>query len=128
MGWGTGSTVSDTRSVIQQIANKYARKEYQDVVVAIETLNEPLATSIAGGSDTVVQFDKDAYGDIRAVSDTEVILHDAFQTGTFWNNVLSGSDASNVVIDHHEYQIFTEELINLSPDVSSRATLLLSQY
>lgn len=128
MGWGTGSTVSDTRSVIQQIANKYAQKEYQDVVVAIETLNEPLATSISGGPDTVVQFDKDAYGDIRAVSDTEVMLHDAFQTGTFWNNVLSGSDASNVVIDHHEYQIFTEELINLSPDVSSRATLLLSQY
>lgn len=128
MGWGTGSTVSDTRSVIQQIANKYAQKEYQDVVVAIETLNEPLATSISGGPDTVVQFDKDAYGDIRAVSDTEVMLHDAFQTGTFWNNVLSGSDASNVVIDHHEYQIFTEEMINLSPDVSSRATLLLSQY
>jgi len=128
VGWGTGSTVSDTRSVIQQIANKYAQKEYQDVVVAIETLNEPLATSISGGPDTVVQFDKDAYGDIRAVSDTEVMLHDAFQTGTFWNNVLSGSDASNVVIDHHEYQIFTEEMINLSPDVSSRATLLLSQY
>ncbi len=128
MGWGEGSTVSDTRSVIQQIANKYAQTEYHDVVVAIETLNEPLATSISGGPDTVVQFDKDAYGDIMAVSDTEVMLHDAFQTGTFWNNILSGSDASNVVIDHHEYQVFTEKLIDLSPEVSRRTALFLNWF
>ena len=91
-------------------------------MVAIETLNEPLATSISGGPDTVVQFDKDAYGDIRVISDTEVMLHDAFQPGIFWNDILSGSDASNIVIDHHEYQVFTNELIDLSPEVSSYQT------
>lgn len=82
-------------------------------MVAIETLNEPLATSITGGPNTVVQYDKDAYGDIRVVSDTEVMIHDAFQSGTFWNDILTSSDASNVVIDHHEYQVFTDELIDL---------------
>ena len=117
MGWGTGSTVSETLSVIQQIANKYAQDQYQDVVAAIELLNEPLATSIAGGLDTVLGFYDNAYGDIRSISNTEVMLHDAFQTGTTFSNVLTSS-GGNVVIDHHEYQVFTEELINLSPDVS----------
>ncbi len=117
MGWGTGSTVTDTLSVLQQIANKYAQDQYQDVVAAIEVLNEPLATSIAGGLDTVLGYYDNAYGDIRSISDTEVMLHDAFQTGTTFNNVLTSS-GGNVVIDHHEYQVFTEELINLSPDVS----------
>lgn len=117
VGWGTGSTVSDTLSVIQQIANKYAQKQYQDVVAAIEVLNEPLATSVAGGLNTVLGYYDNAYGDIRSVSDTEVMVHDAFQTGSSLNNVLTSS-GGNVVIDHHEYQVFTEELINLSPDVS----------
>ena len=119
IGWGTGSTVSDTRSIIQQIANKYAQQEYQDCVVAIEVLNEPLATKISGGPDTVVQYYKDAYGDIRIVSDTPVILHDAFENGTFWDGTLTAPGSSNVIIDHHEYQVFTPELIDLSPDVSS---------
>ena len=117
VGWGTGNTVSDTLSVIQKIANKYAQKQYQDVVAAIEVLNEPLGTSVAGGLDTVLGYYDNAYGDVRRVSDTEVMVHDAFQTGSSLNNILTSS-GGNVVIDHHEYQIFTEELINLSPDVS----------
>ena len=88
-------------------------------MVAIELLNEPLAQDITGGVDTVVDFYNNAYGDVRTVSDTPVILHDAFQTsGTFWNGVLSQS-GSNVIIDHHEYQIFTPELIDKNIDVRS---------
>ena len=116
VGFGTGNTLADTRSVIQQIANKYAQDSYQDVVVAIEVLNEPLPKSMTGGLDTVEQYYRDAYGDIRAISDTEVVVHDAFQTGSSLNGLLAPSDASNVVVDHHEYQIFTQELIDLSPD------------
>lgn len=114
--FGTGSTVADTLSVFQQIANKYAQDSYQDVVVAIEVLNEPLATSVTGGLDTVEQYYKDAYGDIRTISDTEVMVHDAFQTGNSLNGLLAPGDVSNVVVDHHEYQVFTQELIDLSPD------------
>jgi len=114
IGWGDGSTVAETRSVIQQIANKYARSEYQDTVVAIEVLNEPQSTKISGGPNTVVQYDNDAYGDVSVISDTPVMLHDGFQTGTFWNGVLSNS--KNVIIDHHEYQVFTPELIDMSAD------------
>ena len=81
--------------MIQLIANKYAQNEYQDVVVGIQLLNEPLAESLPGGTDAVVHFYKDGYGDVRRISDTPCILHDAFQNGTFWNNVLNEPDASN---------------------------------
>ena len=81
--------------VIQLIANKYAQKEYQDVVVGIELLNEPLAESLPGGTNAVVQYYKDAYGNVRKISDTPCILSDAFQNGTFWNDVLTEPDASN---------------------------------
>lgn len=114
IGWGDGSTVANTRSVIQQIANKYAQSDYQDTVVAIEVLNEPQSTKVSGGRDTVVQYYNDVYGDVNVVSDTPVMLHDGFQSGTFWNGVLSNS--KNVIIDHHEYQIFTPELIDMSAD------------
>ena len=93
--WTTGNTVDQTLSVIQLIANKYAQHEYQDVVVGIQLLNEPLAEALPGGTDAVVQYYKDGYGDVRKISDTPCILHDAFQNGTFWNNVLTGLGASN---------------------------------
>ncbi len=108
--------MADTRSVIQQIANKYAKPEYQDTVVAIEVLNEPVAAKVSGGPDTVVQYYKDAYGDIGVVSDTPVMLHDGFENGTFWDGILTAPGAKNVIIDHHEYQVFTPELIDLSAD------------
>ena len=93
--WTTGDTVKQTLAVIQLIANKYAQPSYQDVVVAIELLNEPLASKLAGGTDAVVQYYNDAYGDVRQVSDSPVILHDAFQNGTFWNGVLTSPGSKN---------------------------------
>lgn len=118
VGWSTGDTIADTRAVIQKIANKYAKQEYQDVVVAIELLNEPLSTSIPEGVNSVVQYSKDGYGDVREISDTTVVCHDAFQQGSFWDGILTSPGAKNVVIDHHEYQVFTDELVALSPEVS----------
>jgi len=115
IGWSTGNTIPDTRAVLQKIANK---QEYQDVVVAIELLNEPLSPKIPQGVDSVVQYYKDTYGDVRAVSDTPVVLHDAFQTGTFWDGILTTPGANGVIIDHHEYQVFTDELVALSVNVN----------
>lgn len=74
--------------MIETIANKYAQPSYQDVVVAIELLNEPLGSALASESQ-LVQFYKDGFGKVRSVSDTPVILEDAFEKATFWNDVLS---------------------------------------
>ena len=118
VGWASDSTsVANTRTVIQKIANKYAQPSYQNIVVGIELLNEPLASKISGGTDVVVQFSKDGYGDVRDISDTPVIVHDAFQQGSFWNDILASPGAQGIAIDHHEYQIFTDELVAMSHEV-----------
>lgn len=117
VAWTTGTTVADTRSVIQLIANKYAKQEYQDVVVGLELLNEPLPSKLAGGTDAVLQYYKDGYGDVRVISDTPVIIQDAFQNGSFFDGTLVAPAAQGVVVDHHEYQVFTDALIALSPEV-----------
>lgn len=92
--WTQGDTTKQQLSVVGQIAKKYATPEYQDTVVGIELLNEPLPERLAGGTGAVVQFSKDGYGKVREVSDTPVIVSDAFQAGAFWNGVLEG-DAKN---------------------------------
>lgn len=90
LGWTRGDTVKQTLKVIEKIANKYAKADYQDVVVAIELLNEPLPARLTG-TDDVVQFSKDGYGKVRSVSSTPVIIHDAFREASFWNDVLPGA-------------------------------------
>ena len=87
-GWEQGDTVNQTLQVIQMIADKYAQPSYQDVVVGIELLNEPLASALPSTPE-LVQYYKDGFGEIRTVSDTTVILQDAFEQATFWNDVLS---------------------------------------
>lgn len=109
--------MAQTRAVLQLIANKYAQPQYQDVVVAIELLNEPLSFKVNGGPEVVGQYYKDTYGDVRVISDTPVVMHDGFQHGSFWNDVLPYPDATGVVLDHHEYQVFMTDLLDLSPAV-----------
>jgi glucan 1,3-beta-glucosidase len=65
----------------------------------------------------VRQFYRDGYGQTRTVSDTPVILHDGFKPPNTWNGFLTPSDnnAQNVVIDHHEYQVFSPEGVAMQP-------------
>ncbi|KAI4171354.1 MAG: hypothetical protein LQ343_004310 [Gyalolechia ehrenbergii] len=114
-GWTRGDSINQTLAVIQLIANKYAQKSYQDVVVAIELLNEPLASALTGGTNAVTQFYNDGYGNVRKISNTPVMIHDAFQNVSFWNGVLAPPNISGVIVDHHEYQVFNPDLLRLSP-------------
>ncbi|KAF2758595.1 glycoside hydrolase [Pseudovirgaria hyperparasitica] len=115
--WLTGDTTQQTLEVIQIIADKYAQPMYQDVVVGIQLLNEPLMSNLQGGQDGVRQYYRDGYGNVRTVSDTPVILHDGFQQPPTWNGFLTPSDnnAQGVVMDHHEYQVFNFEQIAWDP-------------
>ncbi|CZR54831.1 probable glucan 1,3-beta-glucosidase precursor [Phialocephala subalpina] len=114
-GWQQGDTVAQTLAVLETITAKYAQTSYQDVVVAIELLNEPLSSEL--NFDELKQFYRDGYGQVRAVSDTPVMLHDGFVSPSTWNGFLSVSDnnAQNVAVDHHEYQVFTNDLVALQP-------------
>ncbi|PQE18820.1 glycoside hydrolase family 5 protein [Rutstroemia sp. NJR-2017a WRK4] len=113
-GWQQGGTVAQTLEVLNTITKKYAQTSYQDVVVGIELLNEPANWAL--NFDTLEQFYRDGYGQVRAVSDSPVIIHDAFYQPDTWNNILNPGDngATNVVVDHHEYQVFSNSLVAMS--------------
>ena len=72
--------------------------------------------------DVTAQFYRDGYGQTREVSDTVVVLHDGFQAPNTWNGFLTPSDnnAQNVAIDHHEYQVFDQNLLRMSPTEHQR--------
>jgi len=89
-GWQQGDSVAQTLAVLETIQSKYAQASYQDVVVGIELLNEPLSSEL--NFDELKQFYRDGYGQTRAVSDTPVILHDGFVSPSSWNGFLSPSD------------------------------------
>lgn len=112
--WGNKNSVPQTLTVLQKIANKYAKPAYQDVVIAIELLNEPLIAKL--NYDTVKQFTRDGFGNVRSVSDTPVVFHDGFNAPSSWNGFLTPSDnnAQNVAVDHHEYQVFDNGLIHMT--------------
>lgn len=115
-GWQRGSTVAQTLQVLKTISQKYAQGSYQDVIIGIELINEPaLYTGLS--LDVTKQFFRDGYGQVREVSDTPVVISDGFKPPNTWNGFLTPSDANswNVAIDHHEYQVFDNRLLQFSP-------------
>jgi glucan 1,3-beta-glucosidase len=109
--WGQGDSISQTLQTLRIIYAKYAVPAYQDVVIAIQLLNEPLMSSL--GSDMVKQFYRDAFFTLRETSDTPAMVHDGFQNPALLNNFLTPSDhnAYGLIVDHHEYQIFDSGLV-----------------
>ena len=118
VGWGQNNSIADTLSVVQLIANKYAKKEYSDVVMGIELLNEPLVEFIKPGFGAVMQFYNDGFGNVRQVGQTPIVMHDGFLNGSVWDGTLTVPGAQNIIVDHHEYQVFTDELLAQSSEVS----------
>ncbi|KAL5117273.1 glucan exo-1,3-beta-glucosidase [Pleosporales sp. CAS-2024a] len=113
----TGDNVSKTLQVLKTISQKYAQTSYQDVVIGIELLNEPALYLPQVSTDVTKQFYRDGFAQVRNVSDTTVILHDGFKPPNQWNGFLTPSDnnAQHVAMDHHEYQVFDQDLLQKTP-------------
>ena len=114
--WGDADSLSYTHATLRIIEEKYAKPEMQDVVVAIQPLNEPFLLKL--DKEMVKQFYRDAYYNLREISDTPVMFHDGFELPSWMNGFLTPQDnnAQNVIVDHHEYQIFSKDLIAMSVD------------
>ncbi|EWC43613.1 hypothetical protein DRE_01500 [Drechslerella stenobrocha 248] len=108
IAWQTGRNVITTLEVIRKIARKYAQPKYRDVVAVIELLNEPLGPRL--DTNALRQFHKDGFGKVREVSDTFIAFSDGFLPPSWWNGVLS-QPHGNVIVDHHHYQVFSEEMV-----------------
>jgi glucan 1,3-beta-glucosidase len=114
--WGDADSIAYTHQTLRILNERYAKPDMQDVVVAIQPLNEPIVAEIP--MDTVRQFYRDAFYDLRMVSDTPIVLHDGFKDPSWMNGFLTPQDnnAQGVVVDHHEYQVFGDGLASLNAD------------
>ncbi|KAF3917958.1 hypothetical protein ABW20_dc0110517 [Dactylellina cionopaga] len=104
------STVDDnvgrTVAVLRTIAQKYGGSAYNDVVVVIELLNEPMGPKLDLAR--LRKFMYDAFGNVRQYSPAWVVFSDAFEPVTYWNRNNKGSFfEQNVILDHHHYQVFS---------------------
>ncbi|CAK7909063.1 glucan 1,3-beta-glucosidase [[Candida] anglica] len=98
-----------TLQVLKTISEKYGAFDYEDVVIGIELINEPLGPIL--NMDQLKEFYTEGYKQVRDVpSYNAVIVHDAFmQTPGYWDDFLPVDQAWNVVIDHHHYQVFNQK-------------------
>ncbi len=111
-----GSNMTLSLNVTQQIAEKYGASDYQDTVIGIELVNEPLPTKYS--INDIQDYYQSAYMAVRnETKNTPVIIHDAFQQLHFWDDSdFSSRNKKKVVLDHHKYQCFSVGELKLSAD------------
>jgi glucan 1,3-beta-glucosidase len=104
--WTKGNSIGRTLQVLKTISAKYAQPQYSDVVMGIELLNEPAGYELDMG--IIRNFFKAGHKQVRDISKTPVVIHDAFQEPKSYNNMLT-KPQDFVSIDHHYYQVFSPE-------------------
>lgn len=108
-----GNNVQVTLDALNKIFNKYGGSDYEDVVIGIEALNEPLGPSL--DMNKLKDFINQAYSNLRDTGSVQaLVVQDAFQSNTYWNDELQTPNAWNVVIDHHHYQVFSPSQLQTS--------------
>ncbi|OAL39838.1 hypothetical protein AYO20_00750 [Fonsecaea nubica] len=115
-GWTTGDSIDATLNVIRQISQQYASPAYADVISGIQLMNEPSLSKLPGGRDATQSYYESGFGVVRETGQTAVIIHDGFAAPSSWNGVLTGQGSSGAIVDHHEYQVFSDDLVAMSPE------------
>ncbi|PWN18207.1 putative EXG1-exo-beta-1,3-glucanase, major isoform [Microstroma glucosiphilum] len=114
-GWFNVQSRADrAQAAISTMAKKFSTSAYGDTVSAIELLNEPLTTANIGGAlEFTIDYYESAYSSVRyaqgkkSPTSQAVMIHDGFQDLSRWYNELQPPTYQNVVLDHHQYSIFT---------------------
>ncbi|KAG8533611.1 uncharacterized protein KY384_001351 [Bacidia gigantensis] len=114
IGWQQGDTVQKTLDAINGLASRY--KGATDTVTSIQLLNEPLGSSLS--LDGIKTFYDSGYKTVTQNSqDFATTIHDAFQDfQQYWNGQFTPSAGyQNVILDTHQYQIFSPSEVSRSP-------------
>ncbi|KAJ8454115.1 hypothetical protein ONZ51_g13215 [Trametes cubensis] len=109
--WHTNqANVDRTEAIIVQIAELFVGD--QDVVSAIEPLNDPAGYMGEEVLKVVRQYYQNSYGLIRneQPNGALVLLHDAFQEPHYWSGFETPPQAEDVAMDTHSYQIFNDQV------------------
>ena len=109
--WQQGDTVSQTVTAIKNLAQRYSGDT--DVVSMIELLNEPLGPDL--NLDEILTYYQSGYQTVQsASSNIGTTIHDAFEDiQAYWNGKFSGDQ--NILLDTHQYQIFSPSQVAMSP-------------
>ena len=114
--WQTGNNVQRTLDILRIIQSKYGAPSYDDVIAGIELLNEPLIPKL--NYQEVKNFERRGYQQQRQFSGSRVIvIQDGFEAPSSYNGWLTPSDHNSqwVALDHHEYQVFDNNLVGMLP-------------
>lgn len=109
----TPQSVNLTNYVTDYVYQKYG---HMDQVDSIEMVNEPFVYRI--GADKIRNFYHQAY-EARArnnATDVNLYFHDGFAPIETWNDFMVNGQYNNITMDHHIYEIFTNDQIKLSID------------
>ncbi|KAI5818578.1 glycoside hydrolase superfamily [Pyronema omphalodes] len=114
ISWQTGpGNVEQTKRVIRMLAKKYALPKWNNVVTAIELVNEPLGPRL--DMNQVRQYYYDGWGITREYGDIAVVISDAFQPPRSWNGFMT-SGFNHVILDVHHYEVFDPNQLSMSID------------
>lgn len=114
--WSSDSSISATENVITMISQKYGGSSDADVIAGIELLNEPLMSAIPGGRSATQGYYQDGFNIVRNSGQTPVIIQDGFINPNQWNGFLTGQGSAGAFVDHHEYQVFSNGDVALTPE------------
>ena len=122
--WQQGDTVQQTVTAIQNLAQRYSGDT--DTVTTIELLNEPLGPDI--NLDELLSYYQSGYQTVQSASSSfATTIHDAFEDiQAYWNgkfNAASGDQ--NVMLDTHQYQVFSPSQVAMSPSAHVSAACAL---
>lgn len=96
--WTQGDSVQQTKNALNKLRDDHAS---HPAVAAIELLNEPMGPQL--DMNVVRQFYNDGWGNLRD-SNVAIVMHDAFEGVTSWNNFGAGEE--NWILDTHHYEVF----------------------
>jgi len=111
--WHSNQTNIDrTNNIMRRIA--YEFRYSSQVVSVIAPLNEPAGFYGQQVLDATRQYWYDSYGNIRyptgQQSNVVALIHDAFQSLSYWDNFMPNDQYTGVAMDTHIYQMFSDEV------------------
>ncbi|KAF2862603.1 glycoside hydrolase family 5 protein [Piedraia hortae CBS 480.64] len=106
IGWMQGDTMQQTLTALKKLRDDHAS---HPALVAVELINEPLGIDMGRLTDFYNQG-----WELFSGSHVAVTVSDAFQGPSVWNSW--GNDKWAIMVDVHNYQVFTQGLLTLSLD------------
>ncbi|KAH3681846.1 hypothetical protein WICPIJ_007151 [Wickerhamomyces pijperi] len=110
------SNIAVLYEVLGDFFGKYAQPQYDDVIIGLEVLNEPLGSVLDMAK--LNDFWAKGYEILRETSLSQnYVIHDAFTAAHYFDDkFLNNQGFYSVVVDHHHYQVFSTGELQRSID------------